>query len=482
MLFKIRKDNYVRIYKDLGYITSIGLHNDLVVDSSGAIFLSVLSYEPQSLDDLVDSIMTCFDNPDRNQIESDAAEFYNMLVEDEYLVSGQTLEEIEQKDLGFTYDSIIPVTQKSDFTPRTIRSVNDTQNVLDNYFLEKPQLVAFQMELTNRCNERCIHCYIPHKYKINMMEPQLFYDVLSQLSNMGVYHLTLSGGEPMLHPQFVDFVRAAKEKNMYLTILSNLTMLTDEIIDVLKWKAVSSVQVSLYSMNPERHDNITKLPGSFEKTVSSILKLIENNIPVCISCPTMKENKNDFRGVLEWANEHKISANTDYSIMAEYDHCADNLCHRLSPDECGEVISDIVQCDHEYQNDILQKEFVERVNNFIVDPNARFCGVGVSTCCMVSTGIVFPCPGWQSYACGNLKESTLSDIWERSPELNYLRSLKRKNIPKCLGCENAAFCSPCLVRNANESQEGNMLDVNEYFCDVAAVNKKVVFNYIKQHR
>ena len=232
----------------------------------------------------------------------------------------------------------------------------------------------------------------------------------------------------------------------------------------------------------EHHDSITKLPESHAKTVSSILKLIENNIPVYISCPTMKQNKSDFREVLEWANNHKISANTDYSIMAEYDHCADNLCHRLSPKECGEVISDIVEFDQDYQREILQVGFVKRIKEFQVNPDSRFCGVGISTCCMSSTGLVFPCPSWQSYICGNLNENSLIDIWENSQKLNHLRGIKRKDIPKCIDCENAAFCSPCFARNANESLDGNMLEVNEYFCDVAAMNKEIVFNYIKNHK
>ncbi len=482
MLYKLKKDTYVRIYGDYGYITSVGLFNDRIVDSNGAIFLSALSYEPQTLIDLVDKIIPFYLSVDRNEITKDASEFYNMLAEDGFLAFGESTSDLEKNDIGFTYKTIEPVTVKTDFTPLNNRSSSDTQNVLDTYFLSDPHILSFQMELTNRCNERCVHCYIPHKDKINIMDKELFYDVLEQLSKLGVYQLALSGGEPMLHPNFIDFVHAAKEKNMYVSVLSNLTLLNDDIIEALKYKAVSSVQVSLYSTNPDHHDAITRLPGSYDKTVSSILALIENDIPVHISCPTMKENKDDFRDVLEWAKEHKIRAFTDYSIMAEYDHSTDNLSHRLTPDECGEVIKDIVLGDTDYQNEILQNGFIENSSKHQVNPNDRFCGIGISTCCMVSSGLVYPCPGWQSYTCGDLKKQTLEEIWHNSPQLNYLRELKRKDIPKCLSCEKAAFCMPCLVRNANESSDGNMLEVNDYFCQVAAINQRIVYDYIKEHR
>ena len=481
MLYKIKKDTYIRTYGKYGYITSVGLYNDRVVDASGAVFLSVLSYTPQSLEELAEKIAKKFVNADKEQITEDARSFFNMLAEDGFLTVGETPDEILKNDVGFTYHAVEPVTIKKDFSSRTIRTVKDTQNTLDSYFLHDPKIITFQMELTNQCNERCVHCYIPHKDKVSMMKPDLFYKVLDQLSDLGVFQLTLSGGEPMLHPDFIDFVRAAKDKKMYVSVLSNLTLLNDSIISVLKETAVSSLQVSLYSMNPQHHDAITTVPGSFDKTISGILELIKNDIPVHISCPTMKENKDDFREVLEWAKEHKIRAFTDYSIMAEYDHNTANLSHRLSPEECGKVIADILQGDKEYQNEIMSKDFIRRTTEYKVEPDSPFCGVGISTCCMIASGSVYPCAGWQSYTCGDLNKQPLSEIWLHSPQLEYLRRLKRKDISKCLDCKDAAFCAPCLVRNANESPTGNMLEVNDYFCEVAAMNRKIAYDYIKDH-
>ena len=100
---------------------------------------------------------------------------------------------------------------------------------------------------------------------------------------MGVLSVTLSGGECMTHPKFKEYLRAAKKYDFYVNILSNLTLLDDEIIQIMKEGNVSSVQVSLYSMNPEHHDAITKLPGSFEKTKAAIFKLIENDLPLQVS-------------------------------------------------------------------------------------------------------------------------------------------------------------------------------------------------------
>ena len=75
---------------------------------------------------------------------------------------------------------------------------------------------------------------------------------------MGVLSVTLSGGECMCHPKFKEYLRAAKNYDFYVNILSNLTLLDDEIIEIMKEGNVSSVQTSLYSMIPEHHDAITQ--------------------------------------------------------------------------------------------------------------------------------------------------------------------------------------------------------------------------------
>ena len=124
-------------------------------------------------------------------------------------------------------------------------------------------MTQFQIELTSRCNERCVHCYIPHDLKLFDITDEMYYSTLEQLSKMGVLSVTLSGGEPMCHPHFKEFLRAAKKYDFYVNILSNLTLLDDETIQIIKEGNVSSVQVSLYSMIPEHHDAIATVKGSF---------------------------------------------------------------------------------------------------------------------------------------------------------------------------------------------------------------------------
>jgi radical SAM protein with 4Fe4S-binding SPASM domain len=297
---------------------------------------------------------------------------------------------------------------------------------------------------------------------------------------MGTLGVTLTGGEPMLHPNFKEFLREAKRMDFAVTVLSNLTLLDDETLQIMKEGSLTSVQVSLYSMDPSHHDAITQLPGSHKKTVEAILKLVENNIPVQISCPTMTINKGDFADVYKWAFERNIKAYTDYSIMAKFNHDTDNLENRLSPKECEKIIRDIINTDRNYQEEILADDFEQKLLTIVDNPEDKFCGVGFSSCCMVSNGDIYPCAGWQSAICGNVKHDTLHNIWKNSAQLKFLRNLRKKDIKKCLDCQNKAFCSPCLTRFANES--GDPLIVPDYFCEVAKVNKEVVLEWRKENK
>jgi len=101
---------------------------------------------------------------------------------------------------------------------------------------------------------------------------------------------------------------------------------------------------------------------------------------------------------------------------------------------------------------------------------------------MTSDGNVYPCPGWQDRFCGNVKETRLKDIWDNSPQINYLRGLRRKDFPECLDCEDRGFCALCMGRNANEDTNGDIFKINEHFCEVAAINRKVALEWREKNQ
>lgn len=478
MFFKKSSNIIFRKYDSFGYVTdnrNFGYKRknenkndigDKIISKSGAIFFSVLDDTPKHIDSIAKEICKFFDGIDIETIKNDAREFYLSLENDRFIVSGKTPDECKSKDVISSYkNSTQPIqinqTQTDSYQEKT------PQDFLEEYFHGKPQLTNIHIEITSKCDERCIHCYIPHENKTSEINHDLFYNILKQSREMGVLHLTLSGGEPMLHKNFLEFIAKCREYNFSVNILSNLTLLNDDIIQEMKKNPLLGVQTSLYSMNNHIHDRITQRIGSFEETKNAILKLIEKDITVQISCPIMIQNKDCYNDVIEWADEHNIYASADPVIIARYDNTTKNLSCRLSVDDIKELVCKKSTYNKKYLEQIKR----ESENKNDITPDDPVCSVCTSSICITENGDVYPCAGWQGYVVGNIKENFLNDIWEHSEKIIYLRTLCKRDFPKCIQCPDRKFCTMCMVRNANEDPFGDPLKINEYFCGIAKFYK-----------
>ncbi|MBO4941588.1 MAG: radical SAM protein [Clostridia bacterium] len=471
MYYSLKSDCYYRKYGNIGYIIRPIVSIEEVVDNVGSLFVEKLSYEPRDIDEIVGELYNRFDGVDILELKKDVMSFFSKLAEDGFLNYGDDLS--EYNNAGFDYSTL---KGKLALKESNAHSEESSSKFLVEYFKNSPYLTTFHIELTSKCNERCVHCYIPHEKKDTDISSTLMYDVLKQCKDMGVLTVIFSGGEPMLHPDFCNYLHYAKDLDLNVTVLSNLTLLNKQIIKELSYKHASCVNVSLYSMQPDIHDKITGISGSFEITKNNILKLIDNNIPVQINCPVMKQNKSSFYDVIRWGQDHKCAVITDYLIMARYDGSVDNLKNRLSEEDLNDVINKLIEYDVIIQSNILQKD--KTTNS--VNPDDRVCGVGMTTLCMIANGMVYPCAGWQKYICGDLNKNSLKEIWKNSPQVNFLRQLRQRDFKQCVNCEDAEYCLMCMGRNSNEASDGSIFYIPEITCSAAKINRKVINKYIEE--
>lgn len=484
MLVRQSKNTFIRTTDHYGYITNQLTRHDRTYDESGADWLREINREPQHVDDIVARLVTLYEDVDIEIVKRDFLEFVESLAKDKFVVIGETEEELNAKDEDFTYSVEIPKTLAENFYQFTDEKVNENTQ---DFFLEevqgRPLISSLQFELSSRCNERCIHCYIPNDKKNHGfdMPTDKVKSIIDEFAAMGGIHVTLSGGEAFLHKDIIEIAKYCREKDLKISILSNLISLKDEQIEALKEVNLSLIQVSLYSMDPEIHDFITTVKGSFERTKASIEKLVAADIPIQISCPIMKANRIGYDKVLDYAKKLKVKAQTDYIMMARSDLDTENLANRLSLEETEVLLRDIIEHDIRYREDTLQQlpitdEIKFNFERFIKQP---VCGVGYDNCCITANGDVYPCAGWQDYVLGNVYKQSLKVIWEESERVKELRKITQASFPQCLDCEARDYCARCLVRNYNESG-GNMFAVNHHFCDVAFLNKKIVEEYRKK--
>lgn len=481
MLIRQSKNSFIRTTKKYGYIVNQLTRMDRCYDETGADWLREISREPQDLDDIVHRLMGLYDDADLNTLRADFCEFVGSLAEHRFVVIGETVDALDQADLDFTYSIENPKTLISDVPQLTKEEIpNNTQEVFFGSIKESPSIVNLQFELTSRCNERCIHCYIPNnkKNKGDVIPTEKVKSIIDEYAEMGGLQVSLSGGEAFLHRDIIEIARYCREKDMKISILSNLMSVTDAQIAALKKLNISVIQVSLYSMDPEKHDYITTVKGSFYRTKASIEKLVEADIPVQISCPVMKANLEGYEKVLEYAQSLKIKAHSDFIMMARSDLDTKNLDNRLSLVETEQILRTIIEKDIDYRESTLQQlPISDRIQfdleKYLAEP---VCGVGYDNCCIAANGDVYPCAGWQGFVLGNVYENSLREIWNNSDRVKFLRTITHSSFPQCVVCEARDYCAACLVRNFNESG-GDMFAVNPHFCDVAFLTKRLVEEY-----
>lgn len=477
MYYKIRNDVLFRKYQGHGYIADNSEYGyrmlndnrqylgEKYVSASGAIMLSMLSKSPRSIDDVVEELSQIFTGVEYEMLKQDTAEFFDLFVDEGFLSRGEAIDTCTDRFIENTpklsgCDQIQEGVVKNDCTGGDISP---------NEFLR-----SIHIEIADACNERCIHCYIPNERKNNVIDSALFYRIIEEGRKMNIIHVTLSGGEPLLHKDILGFLKRCRKLELSVNILSNLTLLTDDIISEMKKNSLLSVQVSLYSMDAVVHDSITKLNGSFEKTKNGILRLCDEGIPVQISCPIIKQNKDSYIDVLHWGWAHNIAVATEPVIFAAYDHSGCNLENRLSIEEVDDVLT--VQMQEGYAESIRKtaKDKEKLTEN---DP---ICSVCRYSFCVMASGKVFPCAGWQNNVIGDLNRQTVQEVWETSDKIKELRQIKWSRFSQCVDCKDRGYCTVCMMWNSNENSDGDPFRINEHRCNVAAITHRKVDSVLQE--
>ena len=477
MYYKIRNDVLFRKYQGHGYIADNSEYGyrmlndnrqylgEKYVSASGAIMLSMLSKSPRSIDDVVEELSQIFTGVEYEMLKQDTAEFFDLFVDEGFLSRGEAIDTctdqfIENAPKLSGCDQIQEGIVKNDCTGGDI-SPNEFRR-------------SIHIEIADACNERCIHCYIPNERKNNVIDSALFYRIIEEGRKMNIIHVTLSGGEPLLHKDILGFLKRCRKLELSVNILSNLTLLTDDIISEMKKNSLLSVQVSLYSMDAVVHDSITKLNGSFEKTKNGILRLCDEGIPVQISCPIIKQNKDSYIDVLHWGWAHNIAVATEPVIFAAYDHSGCNLENRLSIEEVDDVLT--VQMQEGYAESIRKtaKDKEKLTEN---DP---ICSVCRYSFCVMASGKVFPCAGWQNNVIGDLNRQTVQEVWETSDKIKELRQIKWSRFSQCVDCKDRGYCTVCMMWNSNENSDGDPFRINEHRCNVAAITHRKVDSVLQE--
>src|SRR6202035_1547510 len=178
--------------------------------------------------------------------------------------------------------------------------------------------LSVQIDVTYRCNERCVHCYLDHDDHGEMTTAEIKH-LLDEMAEAGVFMLTLSGGEIFLRKDFFEILEHARRLTFVIKLKTNAVMIREPQAARLRDLGVESIQVSIYSHRPEVHDAITKLPGSLRRSINAIRSMKSQGLKVIIANVLMTENAHDYQGVRALADELGVECTLDPTVTPMMD-------------------------------------------------------------------------------------------------------------------------------------------------------------------
>jgi len=307
--------------------------------------------------------------------------------------------------------------------------------------------LSVHFDLTYRCNERCVHCYLDHE-DYGELNTQECLDALQQLANAGAFFLTFSGGEIFLRKDLEKILAEARRLQFDLSLKTNALLITPERAAMLARYGVRRVQISIYSSEPAIHDAITKVPGSLKRSLASIPLLQKHGIHAKLACPLMKENLSAYRGVMALAEKLGVPYVLDLTITPMMDGSHAPLQHRVSSDALLPVLQDsaLQSCGTKFMAEDWDgaPAFGSAVSSGIESSayDDLPCSAGHNSCYISPYGDVYACVQLPMPA-GNIRTQRFGEIWKHAPALESIRNVRESELPVCASCKIRNYCERC---------------------------------------
>ena len=327
---------------------------------------------------------------------------------------------------------------------------------IKEYYASCHFLYSVEIEITTKCNFNCIHCYLGEHIKYGLSKEKLF-DLLAQLRKMGVYEIQFTGGEPFIRNDFLEIVKYARELYFKVVILTNISLLNDEIINELEQLHVECISTTLFSLNDDVNDKITNKNQSANIVKSNLLKLKKTSIRTEVKTVVMKQNKIDFHSIKKFCNNNQIDYLATEGVFPMMDGSLKPLDYALEP-------KDLRNCIEELDEIRFGRIFYKNYKN-----EECICCEQRYSLFIDATGNIYPCNMWFRKI-GNINENTLENIWNDS-FLQHIRSETRNSLKKCLNCDSKNYCIRCS--GIAETTTGDYCGIDPHACIVSRIRKNI---------
>lgn len=323
------------------------------------------------------------------------------------------------------------------------------------------------LEVTQRCNLCCVHCYCRQDAgdqgaRAAELSLESICRIVDQAAEMGVFSLTLTGGEPLLRQDLLDIYDYIKSKGILPILFTNGTLITPRIAEHLAEYPPFFVEVSVYGRTREAYESITGMPGSYERCMQGIHELVDRGIKVFLKTPAMVQNRHELGSLAQFAKGLGSDFRFDVLLSPRLEHMDD----RYGPYDYSLPLQDRV--DLEFADEARADawaSFSEQLETMPRQNTAYTCGAGLYSFFIDARGHLTMCV-LSRYPSYDLTTGTFREGWDL---LTGTRQEVREDEAslECQSCDLRAFCQQCPARAQLEHGPGAVSERVEWLCQLA---------------
>jgi radical SAM protein with 4Fe4S-binding SPASM domain len=288
--------------------------------------------------------------------------------------------------------------------------------------VEAETLCTCIFDLLVPCNLRCRHCYLDFSHK-DIMPFDEVCNYLDQLADHGCPEVIFTGGEIFLRHDILDIFRHAEKRGFMINLLTNGNFINKAKADELSKIAINNVQISMYGTNAELHEAVTKQAGTFDKSVNAARFLIERGIPVHFSYFVQQHNYEDSFKFKQFARDMGATYYFETKLVPNRNGSKEPLQYGVTLQQQAEL----------YRSRITHREV-----NFI-------CTAAASKARITAHAEVYPCELINTVSLGNLRSTTLAEIWASKLRADMRAAILGYKPKRCGSCSHTSDCEPCAA-------------------------------------
>jgi radical SAM protein with 4Fe4S-binding SPASM domain len=321
------------------------------------------------------------------------------------------------------------------------------------------------IEPTFRCNLNCVHCYVnepagSREVRARELPTARVTALIDEVAEAGCLNLLLTGGEVLVRPDFPEIYRHAIARGLRVTVFTNGTMVTDEIADLFDRQRPLSVEITLYGMTRETYERVTRVPGSFDRCLQGLERLLSRGIPVKLKTMALTWNAHEVPAMRDFARARGLEFHHDGILNPRVDCGASRTGDlRLRPEQV--VALDLADPEQARLLKQACDDALAAPDPGPGDEHVYSCGAGRNTFTVDPYGMLQLCQLSRRNGY-DLREGTFEQGWnEHFPRLRE-RTWQKNDV--CRRCSLIGLCASCA--GASELEHGDPETIVAHFCEV----------------